>query len=71
MEYGYRISWKNKGRYFRLNITGYQTVNEYQVYFGKASLKENFYIVNADERFYHLVGKKSGFPIPELHPELF
>lgn len=54
-----------------MNITAYKPQeNEYQMYYGKASIKEGFYIVNADERFYHLVGQKSGFPIPELlHPD--
>lgn len=54
-----------------MNVTEYQAAkNEYQIYYGKASIRDNFYIVNADERFYHLVGKKSGFPLPELlHPE--
>lgn len=54
-----------------MNITEYQTEkSEYQIYYGKASIRDNFYIVNADERFYHLIGKKSGFSIPELlHPD--
>ena len=50
-----------------MNITKYRVDDsEFQIYYGKASIRDNFYIVNADERFYHLVGKKSGFPIPEL-----
>ena len=50
-----------------MNITAYKTKeNEFQVHYGKASIRDGFYIVNADERFYHLVGQKSGFPIPEL-----
>jgi len=50
-----------------VNITKYRVDDsEFQIYYGKASIRDNFYIVNADERFYHLVGKKSGFPIPEL-----
>ena len=54
-----------------MNITAYKPQeNEYEMYFGKASIRDGFYIVNADERFYHLVGQKSGFPIPELlHPD--
>ena len=50
-----------------MNITKYRVDDsEFQIYYGKASIRDNFYIVNADERFYHLVGKKSGFPIPEF-----
>lgn len=54
-----------------MNITSYKVnENEFQIYYGKASIRDNFYIVNADERFYHLVGQKSGFPMTELlHPE--
>ena len=54
-----------------MNITAYKlNEGEFQIYYGKASIREGYYIVNADERFYHLVGQKSGFPIPELlHPE--
>lgn len=54
-----------------MNITGYKlNEGEFEIYYGKASVRDGFYIVNADERFYHLVGQKSGFPIPELlHPE--
>ena len=50
-----------------MNITAYKlNEGEFQIYYGKASIREGYYIVNADERFYHLVGMKSGFPIPEL-----
>ena len=54
-----------------MNITAYKTnENEFQIYYGKASVRDGFYIVNADERFYHHVGQKSGFSIPELlHPD--
>lgn len=54
-----------------MNITEYKIREEdFQIYYGKASIKDGFYIENADERFYHLVGQKSGFSIPELlHPE--
>ncbi len=54
-----------------MNITAYKlNEGEFQIYYGKASIREGYYIVNADERFYHLVGMKSGFPIPELlHPD--
>lgn len=54
-----------------MNITEYKVnEEEYQIYYGKASIRDGFYIVNGDERFYHLVGSKSGFPIPELlHPD--
>ena len=54
-----------------MNITAYKAgEDEYQIYYGKASIRNGLYIVNADERFYHLVGKKSGFPLTELlHPE--
>ena len=37
-----------------MNITQYQVGdNEYQVYHGKASIRDGYHIVNADERFYH------------------
>lgn len=50
-----------------MNITEYKVgKEEYQIYYGKATIRDNYYIVNADERFYHLIGKKSGFPMPEL-----
>lgn len=54
-----------------MNITAYKlNEGEFEIYYGKASIREGYYIVNADERFYHLIGRKSGFPIPELlHPE--
>lgn len=54
-----------------MNITAYKlNEGEFQLYYGKASIREGYYIVNADERFYHLIGSKSGFPIPELlHPD--
>ena len=54
-----------------MNITEYKTFeNELHFFHGKASIKDGFYIENADEPFYHVVGHKSGFPIPELlHPE--
>lgn len=54
-----------------MNITAYKiNEGEFEIYYGKASIRDGFYIVNADERFYHLIGQKSGFPIPELlHPE--
>ena len=53
------------------NITAYQNCpDEFQFYYGKASVKEGFYLANGDERFYHFIGKKSCLSIPELlHPE--
>ncbi len=53
------------------NITDYQTApDEFQMFYGKASLKGEFYIGTADERFYHLLGKKACYSIPELlHPD--
>lgn len=56
----------------KINITEYVTEDgEYQMYYGKASLKEGYYLGNCDERYYHLIGKKNGqFSMPELiHPE--
>ena len=54
-----------------MNITAYKVnENDRQVFYGKASIREGLYIVNADEHFYQLVGKKSCFTIPELlHPD--
>ncbi|MCM1325908.1 MAG: GGDEF domain-containing protein [Bacteroidales bacterium] len=55
-----------------INITEYASEDgEYQMYYGKASLKEGYYLANCDERCYHLIGKKNGhFSMPELiHPE--
>lgn len=55
-----------------MNITEYKVgAEEFQIYYGKATIKDGFYgIVNADERFYHLVGKKSGFSVTDLlHPD--
>lgn len=55
-----------------MNITEYASeAGEYQMYYGKASLKEGYYLANCDERCYHLIGKKNGhFSMPELiHPE--
>ncbi len=50
-----------------MNITEYKVgKEEYQIFYGKASIRDNYYIVNGDERFYHLIGKKSGFPMTEL-----
>lgn len=56
----------------KINITEYVTEDgEYQMYYGKASLKEGYYLGNCDERCHHLIGKKNGqFSMPELiHPE--
>lgn len=55
-----------------MNITEYKVKSdEFQIYYGKATIKDGFYgIVNADERFYHLVGCKSGFSMRDLlHPD--
>lgn len=55
-----------------MNITEYKVnAGEFQIYYGKATIKDGFYgIVNADERFYHLVGCKSGFSMRDLlHPD--
>ena len=54
-----------------MNITAYKAnEDDFQIYYGKASIRAGLYIVNADERFYHLVGQKSGFPLTELlHPD--
>ena len=55
-----------------MNITEYKVgADEFQIYYGKATIKDGFCgIVNADERFYHLVGKKSGFSVTDLlHPD--
>lgn len=55
-----------------MNITEYKVgAGEFNIYYGKATIKDGFYgIVNADERFYHLVGKKSGFSLKDLlHPD--
>lgn len=56
----------------KMNITEYVCGDgDYQMYYGKASLKEGYYLANCDERCYHFIGKKNGqFSIPELiHPE--
>lgn len=56
----------------KMNITEYVSgAGEYQMYYGKASLKEGFYLANCDERCYHLIGKKNGqLSMPELiHPD--
>ncbi|MCM1045604.1 MAG: GGDEF domain-containing protein [Candidatus Gastranaerophilales bacterium] len=55
----------------RLNITEYQSEpGEYQMFYGKASLREGYYILNFDERFHHMIGVKGYLSIPELiHPE--
>lgn len=56
-----------------LNITAYKSEpDEYQMYYGKASLKEGYYIANFDERFFHciLAGVKRYLSMPELiHPD--
>lgn len=55
----------------RLNITEYKSdPGEYLMYYGKASLRQGYYIINFDERFYHLIGVKGYLSIPELiHPD--
>ena len=50
-----------------MNITKYRgNEGEFQFYYGKAAIKENFIIASADEQFYRLIGRKSGFSIPEI-----
>lgn len=53
------------------NITEYKNeLNEFQMYYCKASIRNGYYIVNGDEGFYHFIGKNSCYSIPELlHPE--
>lgn len=55
----------------RLNITEYNVgLDEYQMYYGKASLRGGYYVANYDERFFHLLGMKGFLSFPEMiHPE--
>lgn len=53
------------------NITAYRSNSgDFQMYYGKAAVKEGYYLANGDEKFYQLMGKNACYSIPELlHPE--
>jgi len=53
------------------NITAYKSSSgEFQMYYGKAAVKEGYYLANGDEKFYQLMGNNACYSIPELlHPE--
>ena len=54
-----------------MNITAYKPLpDDLPFYYGKASIKEGYFIANADEYFYYLVGKNTCYSLPELlHPD--
>ncbi len=54
-----------------MNITAYKPLpDELTFYYGKASIKEGYFIASADEYFYYLVGKNTCYSLPELlHPD--
>ncbi len=53
------------------NITAYgNSDGEFQMYYGKAAVKEGYYLASGDEKFYQLMGNNACYSIPELlHPE--
>lgn len=55
----------------KVNITEYKPqAGAYIAYYGKASLKRDYFFVDGDESFYHFVGNNSCYSMLELlHPE--
>ena len=55
----------------KVNITEYKPeAGKYIAYYGKASLRKDYFFVDGDESFYHFVGKNSCYSMLDLlHPE--
>lgn len=55
----------------KVNITEYKSpTGAYIAYYGKASLKKDYFFADGDESFYHFVGKNSCYSMLDLlHPE--
>ncbi|MCM1181775.1 MAG: GGDEF domain-containing protein [Roseburia sp.] len=55
----------------KVNITEYKPqAGGYIAYYGKASLRKDYFFVDGDESFYHFVGKNSCYSMPDLlHPD--